>query len=73
MRMCFLGFSDTAIQSIVLNASWFKYSKSICAYISSSDLREVDTSRFVSEILSKPANGVWMIALMLMLLFFLNL
>lgn len=73
MRMCFLGFSDAAIQSIVLNASWFKSSESICAYISSPDLREVDTSRIVSETLSKPANGVWMIALMLMLLFFLNL
>lgn len=73
MRMCFLGFSDAAIQSIVLNASWFKSSESICAYISSPDLREVDTSRIVSEILSKPANGVCMIAFMLMLLFFLNL
>ncbi|KAK9935591.1 hypothetical protein M0R45_022690 [Rubus argutus] len=48
---------DAAIQSIVLNASWFKSSKSICAYISSPELREVDTSRIVSEILSKPANA----------------
>ncbi|KAB2624636.1 hypothetical protein D8674_016296 [Pyrus ussuriensis x Pyrus communis] len=47
---------DAAIQSIVLNAPWFQSSKSICAYISSPALREVDTSRIVSEILSKPAN-----------------
>ncbi|KAL6189786.1 hypothetical protein ACLB2K_036188 [Fragaria x ananassa] len=50
---------DAEIQSIVLSAPWFKYSRSICAYISSPELREVDTSRIVSEILSKPGNGVW--------------
>ncbi|PRQ41264.1 putative 5-formyltetrahydrofolate cyclo-ligase [Rosa chinensis] len=48
---------DAAIQSIVLTAPWFKYSKSICAYISSPELREVDTSRIVSEILSNSGNG----------------
>ncbi|PQQ18207.1 5-formyltetrahydrofolate cyclo-ligase mitochondrial isoform X4 [Prunus yedoensis var. nudiflora] len=47
---------DAAIQSIVVNAPWFKSSKSVCAYISSPALREVDTTRIVSEILSKPAN-----------------
>ncbi|XP_021818720.1 5-formyltetrahydrofolate cyclo-ligase, mitochondrial-like [Prunus avium] len=47
---------DAAIQSIVVNAPWFKYSKSVCAYISSPALQEVDTTRIVSEILSKPAN-----------------
>ncbi|XP_020412246.1 5-formyltetrahydrofolate cyclo-ligase, mitochondrial isoform X3 [Prunus persica] len=48
---------DAAIQSIVVNNPWFKSSKSVCAYISSPALREVDTTRIVSEILSKPANG----------------
>ncbi|KAL6187411.1 hypothetical protein ACLB2K_038810 [Fragaria x ananassa] len=48
---------DAEIQSIVLSAPWFKYIKSVCAYISSPELREVDTSRIVSEILSKPGNG----------------
>ncbi|BBG94146.1 5-formyltetrahydrofolate cycloligase [Prunus dulcis] len=47
---------DAAIQSIVVNNPWFKSSKSVCAYISSPALREVDTTRIVSEILSKPAN-----------------
>ncbi|XP_062160297.1 5-formyltetrahydrofolate cyclo-ligase, mitochondrial-like isoform X2 [Alnus glutinosa] len=45
---------DNAIQRIVLGAPWFKASKSLCAYISSAALREVDTSRIVSEVLSKP-------------------
>ncbi|XP_016647437.1 PREDICTED: 5-formyltetrahydrofolate cyclo-ligase, mitochondrial-like isoform X1 [Prunus mume] len=47
---------DAAIQSIVVNAPWFKSSKSVCAYISSPALREVDTTGIVSEILSKLAN-----------------
>ncbi|KAE8023368.1 hypothetical protein FH972_009074 [Carpinus fangiana] len=45
---------DNAIQSIVLGAPWFKASKSLCAYITCATLREVDTSRIVSEVLSKP-------------------
>uniref|UniRef100_A0A2N9EBY6 5-formyltetrahydrofolate cyclo-ligase n=1 Tax=Fagus sylvatica TaxID=28930 RepID=A0A2N9EBY6_FAGSY len=45
---------DNAIQSIVLEAPWFKASKSLCAYISCATLREVDTSRIVSQVLSKP-------------------
>ncbi|KAK4598294.1 hypothetical protein RGQ29_015672 [Quercus rubra] len=45
---------DNAIQSIVLEAPWFKASKSLCAYVSCAALREVDTSRIVSQVLSKP-------------------
>lgn len=54
-------FSDNAIQSIVLGAPWFKASKSLCAYISCATLREVDTSRIVSEVLSEPIEGVFCI------------
>ncbi|XP_012091993.1 5-formyltetrahydrofolate cyclo-ligase, mitochondrial [Jatropha curcas] len=43
---------DNAIQSTVVEAPWFKASKSLCAYISCGSLREVDTSRIVSEALS---------------------
>ncbi|XWS34907.1 hypothetical protein CRYUN_Cryun21dG0077500 [Craigia yunnanensis] len=46
---------DNAIQNIVLESSWFKASKSLCAYISSPALREADTSRIISEVLSSPA------------------
>ncbi|KAL2462911.1 5-formyltetrahydrofolate cyclo-ligase [Forsythia ovata] len=42
---------DDAIQSIVLEAPWFKSCKGLCAYISCSALREVDTSKVLSEIL----------------------
>ncbi|KAL9421342.1 hypothetical protein AB3S75_038833 [Citrus x aurantiifolia] len=48
---------DTAIQDIVLESSWFKASRNICAYISCASLREVDTSRIVSEILSNQTDG----------------
>ncbi|KAK3223188.1 hypothetical protein Dsin_010213 [Dipteronia sinensis] len=47
---------DNAIQNIVLESPWFKDSKSLCAYISCATLREVDTSRVVSEILSNQDN-----------------
>ncbi|XP_012454763.1 5-formyltetrahydrofolate cyclo-ligase, mitochondrial isoform X1 [Gossypium raimondii] len=47
---------DDIIQSIVLEAPWFKSSKRLCAYISCSALREVDTSKLLSQILS-PAPG----------------
>ncbi|KAK4842342.1 hypothetical protein QYF36_019868 [Acer negundo] len=47
---------DNAIQNIVLESPWFKASKSLCAYISCATLREVDTSRIVSEILSNQDN-----------------
>ncbi|MED6225759.1 hypothetical protein PIB30_096840 [Stylosanthes scabra] len=43
---------DDAIQRVVLEAPWFKNSSTICAYISCDALREVDTSRIVSNILS---------------------
>ncbi|KAI4326668.1 hypothetical protein MLD38_031956 [Melastoma candidum] len=46
---------DEAIQSIVLNSPWFKSSRALCAYISCSSLREVDTSRILSETLRMPA------------------
>ncbi|KAK4437154.1 5-formyltetrahydrofolate cyclo-ligase, mitochondrial [Sesamum alatum] len=42
---------DDAIQSIVLEAPWFKSCKRLCAYISCPALREVDTSKVLSEIL----------------------
>ncbi|CAN1265922.1 5-formyltetrahydrofolate cyclo-ligase, mitochondrial [Linum perenne] len=42
---------DEAIQSIVLGAPWFKSSQRLCAYISCSALREVDTSKLLSHIL----------------------
>lgn len=58
-----IPFSDIAIQSIVLGAPWFQASKSLCAYISCAALREVDTSRIISEVLSKPVEGVFCIAL----------
>ncbi|KAF2316017.1 hypothetical protein GH714_040812 [Hevea brasiliensis] len=46
---------DNAIQSIVLEAPWFKSSRSLCAYISCTSLREVDTSKLLTEILRNPA------------------
>ncbi|CAI9767316.1 unnamed protein product [Fraxinus pennsylvanica] len=42
---------DDAIQSVILEAPWFKSCKGLCAYISCSALREVDTSKVLSEIL----------------------
>lgn len=48
---------DNAIQDIVLESSWFKASRILCAYISCASLREVDTSRIVSEILSNQTDG----------------
>ncbi|XP_042499938.1 5-formyltetrahydrofolate cyclo-ligase, mitochondrial-like [Macadamia integrifolia] len=46
---------DIAIQDIVLEASWFKSSKSVCAYISCDSLREVNTSKILSAILCNTA------------------
>ncbi|GLU03018.1 hypothetical protein SLE2022_202380 [Rubroshorea leprosula] len=46
---------DDAIQNIVLESPWFKASKSLCAYMSSAALHEVDTLRIVSEVLSDHA------------------
>ncbi|KAL7240919.1 hypothetical protein ACSBR2_006543 [Camellia fascicularis] len=42
---------DNAIQNFVLEAPWFKSSKKLCAYVSCAALREVDTSKILSEIL----------------------
>uniref|UniRef100_A0A0A9F007 5-formyltetrahydrofolate cyclo-ligase n=1 Tax=Arundo donax TaxID=35708 RepID=A0A0A9F007_ARUDO len=43
---------DLAIQTTILNSSWFKASKQLCAYISCAQLREVDTSKILAEVLS---------------------
>lgn len=51
----FSVFSDNAIQDIILGAPWFKSSARLCAYISCSVLREVDTSKLLSEILQPSA------------------
>ncbi|KAB2063100.1 hypothetical protein ES319_A10G194500v1 [Gossypium barbadense] len=48
---------DDIIQSIVLEAPWFKSSKRLCAYTSCSALREVDTSKLLSQILSPAPDG----------------
>ncbi|KAI5409702.1 5-formyltetrahydrofolate cyclo-ligase, mitochondrial isoform X2 [Lathyrus oleraceus] len=48
---------DTAIQDIVLGAPWFKSSLRLCAYISCSALREVDTFKLLSHILQPQPNG----------------
>lgn len=63
MEIPLLWVSDNAIQNIVLESSWFKASKSLCAYISSPALREVDTSRIISEVLSSPAKGSFLLFL----------
>lgn len=59
---CWYLFSDNAIQSIVLESPWFKSSQRLCAYISCSSLREVDTSKLLSEILQNPAQGLCLLA-----------
>ncbi|XP_048136814.1 5-formyltetrahydrofolate cyclo-ligase, mitochondrial isoform X2 [Rhodamnia argentea] len=46
-----IALSDETIQSLVLDAPWFKSSQRLCAYISCSALREVDTSKIISRIL----------------------
>ncbi|CAK8565229.1 unnamed protein product [Lathyrus sativus] len=48
---------DYAIQDIVLGAPWFKSSLRLCAYISCSALREVDTFKLLSHILQPQFNG----------------
>lgn len=49
---------DDAIQSVILEAPWFKSCKALCAYISCTSLREVDTSKLVSHILhNQPEDG----------------
>ncbi|XP_030493325.2 5-formyltetrahydrofolate cyclo-ligase, mitochondrial [Cannabis sativa] len=46
---------DIAVQDLVLGAPWFKSCQRLCAYISGKALREVDTSKLLSEILENPA------------------
>ncbi|KAK6249896.1 hypothetical protein SCA6_003901 [Theobroma cacao] len=46
---------DDVIQTIVLEAPWFKSSKRLCAYISCSALREVNTLKLLSQILQNPS------------------
>ncbi|CAM0906456.1 unnamed protein product [Alopecurus aequalis] len=46
---------DLAIQSNILNSSWFKASKRLCAYISCAQLREADTTKILAEVLSPDA------------------
>lgn len=60
LSTCFL---DNAIQNIILEAPWFKSSQRLCAYVSCSALREVDTSRLLSEILQHQPKGVFLLAL----------
>ncbi|KAL8161576.1 hypothetical protein V2J09_013065 [Rumex salicifolius] len=43
---------DKAIQSIVLEAPWFKSSHCICAYVNCDALREVDTSSILSDLMA---------------------
>lgn len=45
---------DDAIQNLILEAPWFKSCKRLCAYISCSALREVDTSKVLQHILHNP-------------------
>ncbi|PKA63838.1 5-formyltetrahydrofolate cyclo-ligase [Apostasia shenzhenica] len=42
---------DLEIQKNILDSSWFKPSKSLCAYVSCESLREVDTSQILAEVL----------------------
>ncbi|CAN6199577.1 unnamed protein product [Urochloa humidicola] len=39
---------DLAIQTTILDSSWFKESKRLCAYISCQQLREVDTTKILA-------------------------
>lgn len=44
---------DETIQKHVLSAEWFKKSKCLCAYLTCSALREVETSQIVAKILEQ--------------------
>ena len=52
-------FTDDAIQNLILEAPWFKSCKGLCAYISCSALREVDTSKVLRHILNNPTKGMF--------------
>lgn len=49
---------DDAIQNLVLEAPWFKSCNRLCAYISCSALREVDTSKVLQDVLQNPIKVV---------------
>ncbi|CAL9757548.1 unnamed protein product [Musa acuminata subsp. burmannicoides] len=49
---------DVEIQNFVLNSSWFKSCKGLCAYISCKSLREVDTSRIIADVLKNSEHGL---------------
>lgn len=49
----FYFISDDAIQKLILEAPWFKCCNRLCAYISCSALREVDTSKILQHVLHK--------------------
>lgn len=51
------ALEDSAIQNFVLDSSWFKSCRRLCAYISCEVLREVDTSRILAEVLRNPDEG----------------
>ncbi|KAF3437134.1 hypothetical protein FNV43_RR19887 [Rhamnella rubrinervis] len=46
---------DDEIQRLVLEAPWFRSCQRLCAYISCSVLREVDTAKVLAESLANPA------------------
>lgn len=54
----FISFPDNAIQDIILRAPWFQSSLRLCAYISCSALREVDTFKLLLEILQPSLSGM---------------
>ena len=54
-------FPDDAIQNLILEAPWFKSCKRLCAYISCSALREVDTSKVLQDVLQNPTKGVFLL------------
>ncbi|GAB2280809.1 5-formyltetrahydrofolate cyclo-ligase, mitochondrial [Dionaea muscipula] len=52
------SIEDNSIQRLVLEAPWYKSSKRLCAYISCSALREVDTSKVLEDILQNPGKDL---------------
>ncbi|KAG0477377.1 hypothetical protein HPP92_014218 [Vanilla planifolia] len=50
---------DNEIQKLVLDSLWFKSSKRLCAYVSCEALREVDTTKILSECLSSIDHGAF--------------
>ncbi|KAK8942767.1 hypothetical protein KSP39_PZI009497 [Platanthera zijinensis] len=59
-HLCYINllcFTDIKIQNIVLDSSWFKAAKRLCAYVSCEALREVDTTQILSEVLNSETPG----------------